>query len=454
MQSVTQPRPRARAVFAIAVSALLTGAALAAEPSEPAETPRAPADELDRGTPRGSVLGYLLAGREGDWERAARFLNLSPVPKNERARRGPELARQLKTVLDRTLWVERLPRDDGTLIWKISGASVARIADLYDEFGYGRLGRLLPPFFFERQLFEIQLWQWIGLLLCVLAAWLGSWLAVAVIVRLLRPVVERSKTEMDDHLFRTTLGPLRLFFALGIFALLLLPLGLSLPAQRFAWSLEKVLALAALTWFLLRLIDLFGQMTALHLERRGQAAAVHFVPLGRKTVKVVIVALASLAALDSFGFDVTALIAGLGIGGLAIALALQKTLENLFGGATLLADRPVKVGDFCRFGDKVGSVEEIGLRSTRVRTLDRTVVTVPNAGSGTTPRSGCATRPPRSSSATSSSRSARCCTRIRRWIPIRRGSASRASAPSRWTSRSSPMSGSPTTASTWRWPRT
>jgi MscS family membrane protein len=86
-----------------------------------------------------------------------------------------------------------------------------------------------------------------------------------------------------------------------------------------------------------------------------------------------------LAGLDSFGFDVTALLAGLGIGGLAVALALQKTLENLFGGATLIADRPVQVGDFCRFGDKVGTVEEIGLRSTRVRTLDRTVVTIPNA---------------------------------------------------------------------------
>jgi MscS family membrane protein len=83
--------------------------------------------------------------------------------------------------------------------------------------------------------------------------------------------------------------------------------------------------------------------------------------------------------LDIFGFNVTALVAGLGIGGLAFALAAQKTIENLFGGVTLLADRPIVVGDFCRFGDKIGTVEEIGLRSTRIRTLDRTVVTVPNA---------------------------------------------------------------------------
>jgi MscS family membrane protein len=86
-----------------------------------------------------------------------------------------------------------------------------------------------------------------------------------------------------------------------------------------------------------------------------------------------------VAILDSFGFSVTALIAGLGVGGIAVALAAQKTIENLFGGLTLYGDRPVRVGEFCRFGDKVGTVEEIWIRSTRVRTLDRTVGTIPNA---------------------------------------------------------------------------
>jgi len=77
--------------------------------------------------------------------------------------------------------------------------------------------------------------------------------------------------------------------------------------------------------------------------------------------------------------NVTGVLAGLGVGGLAVALAAQKTVENLFGGVTLVADQPVRVGDFCRFGDRVGTVEEVGLRSTRVRTLDRTVVTIPNS---------------------------------------------------------------------------
>jgi MscS family membrane protein len=129
----------------------------------------------------------------------------------------------------------------------------------------------------------------------------------------------------------------------------------------------------------LRLTDVLADVIDAKLVQRGNQGTTALIPLGRKTVKAIIIGIAILASLDSFGFDVTALIAGLGVGGLAVALAAQKTIENLFGGATLIADRPVSVGDFCRFGDKVGTVEEIGMRSTRIRTLERTIVTVPNA---------------------------------------------------------------------------
>jgi MscS family membrane protein len=103
------------------------------------------------------------------------------------------------------------------------------------------------------------------------------------------------------------------------------------------------------------------------------------IPLVRRTLKVFIAGIAFIAALQNFGFNVTGLLAGLGVGGLAVALAAQKTVENLFGSVSLVADEPVRVGDICRFGDTVGTVEDIGLRSTRVRTIDRTLVTVPNA---------------------------------------------------------------------------
>jgi MscS family membrane protein len=88
--------------------------------------------------------------------------------------------------------------------------------------------------------------------------------------------------------------------------------------------------------------------------------------------------MASLALLQNLGFNVSGLIAGLGIGGLAVALAAQETVRNFFGGIALITDQPVRVGDFCRFGDKMGTVEDISIWSTRVRTLERTVVSIPN----------------------------------------------------------------------------
>ena len=101
-------------------------------------------------------------------------------------------------------------------------------------------------------------------------------------------------------------------------------------------------------------------------------------PLARRTAKVVVIAMTGLVLLQNFGFNVSGVIAGLGIGGLAVALAAQETVKNFFGGIALIADQPVRVGDFCRFGDKMGTVEDISIWSTRVRTLERTIVSIPN----------------------------------------------------------------------------
>jgi MscS family membrane protein len=155
------------------------------------------------------------------------------------------------------------------------------------------------------------------------------------------------------------------------------------PAQRFFFTAEKLAAVLALTWLAVRIIDLIGGWVERRLDESGQMALTTFVPLGRRTVKFVIFGLVVMMTLDSLGYPVTTLIAGLGVTGLAVALAAQKPLENLFAAVTLAGDRPVKVGDFCRFGDRIGTIEEIGLRSTRVRTLDRTVVTVPNGAFAT-----------------------------------------------------------------------
>jgi MscS family membrane protein len=369
-------------------------------------------DPLGRDNPRSAMHGYLEASRAGEYEKAAQYMDLGRVPKS----RGATLARQLKTVLDRVLWVELdqlsddaegdrddgLPRnrdlvgtintkdgpvgvfverrrEAGEQVWKIAAATVAGIPDLHAEFGDGPLAEFLPPMFFELHFLEVQLWQWIGLLVLVVVAAAVSWILTFLLFRTARGLASRSQTEIDDVVLQLAAGPVRLLVGVLAFAGTTYPLGLAVPVRAFLGAVEKGLVILAATWLLLRLIDLLARFIEQRLFVRGQAMALSVVPLGRRTVKVLVAAIAVLAALQNFGVNVTGIVAGLGIGGLAVALAAQKTVENLFGGVTLIADQPVRVGDFCRFGDKIGTVEEVGLRSTRIRTLDRTVVTVPNA---------------------------------------------------------------------------
>src|SRR5216683_7175778 len=114
------------------------------------------------------------------------------------------------------------------------------------------------------------------------------------------------------------------------------------------------------------------------LEARRQTFAHSVLPLASRVLKLMILLLTIASVLSMWGYNTTTLLAGLGVGGLAVALAAQKTIENLFGGLSVIGDRPVLVGDVCRFGDRTGTVMHIGLRSTRIRTPDRTVISVPN----------------------------------------------------------------------------
>jgi MscS family membrane protein len=378
----------------------------------PAPVRLVPEDEFGRGSPRGAVEGYLAACREGDYEKAASFLDLRRIDGD-----GPTLARQLRVALSRTLWIDveglsqdaegrsddglpayrervgtietargkvdillqRVPREDGVRIWQVAGATVAQAPALWDEFGYGALERFLPQILFEFELLDIALWQWIALLVLALLVAIASWLLSVAMVWALRPLVRRTDTAIDDVMLERAAAPIRLAVAVPIFRAALVPLGLNLEAMDAISRLLSALFVVAVTWVLLRVVDVLSARIQQRLVESGQGTATAAVPPGRKAVKGILFALAFVAILDNFGFSVTALMAGLGVGGIAVALAAQKTIENLFGGLTLFGDRPVSVGDFCRFGDKIGTVEEIGIRSTRVRTLDRTVVTIPNA---------------------------------------------------------------------------
>jgi MscS family membrane protein len=152
----------------------------------------------------------------------------------------------------------------------------------------------------------------------------------------------------------------------------------TLPRLFLERTLGLIFSLTA-AWVGAILVDLFAGHWASRLDPRMQAVSYSVLPLGRQIVKVFLFLIAILSVLSAWGYNTSTILAGVGVGGLAVALAAQKTIENLFGGISVIGDRPVLVGDFCRFGDRVGTVTHIGLRSTRIRTLDRTIVSVPNS---------------------------------------------------------------------------
>lgn len=174
-------------------------------------------------------------------------------------------------------------------------------------------------------------------------------------------------------------APIELGFVLTLFfsALHFLPI-----KERFQTALlygEKGLYGLIALWFSFRLTDAVITIRISKLKGEARISASQILPLVRRVAKILFTLLIALFVLQNYGVDIGALLAGLGIGGLAIALAGQKTVENLFGGITLFLDQPIKVGEVCKFNDTLGIIEDIGLRSTRIRTLDRTVITLPNA---------------------------------------------------------------------------
>ena len=226
---------------------------------------------------------------------------------------------------------------------------------------------------------ELGPWQWITLAALTALAWFISVLIINTAFRILLSIARHSKTSWNTALFERVRVPARLATSVALFYGGAFTLQLPDHAYAVVSVVCKVLIVVSIAWLLARLVDLFSSYVESRLAASGNTATITLLPLGRRTAKVFIGILAALSVLQNLGFNIAGLLAGLGIGGLAVALAAQKTLENLFGGFVLVADRPVRIGDFCRAGEHLGTIEDIGIRSSRIRTLDRTLVSVPNA---------------------------------------------------------------------------
>ena len=407
-------------VFTAPVSAQAPATPGAAAPSAPAPPATAPAADEQvvyaDSTPRGAVYNFLAEARRGNYVAAATRLDLGFVPEADRQEAGPRLARQLKVVMDRAVpfdlaklsdrpdgdqqdglaasaerigsidsqggaipvTLRRSRGRDGTMVWLFAPSLIAQIPALYDEFGYGWVGNHFPERMHRMFAGGLEHWQAIVLLVVLVLSWLASVAVTFLLSRVVRPLIGRTGTRFDDYLFETIRAPIRYGFAVALFAAALSVLRLTIAADRWIHQILSAVGFIVVIFIIVAVVDAFAMTARARMEREGQRAGAGVVRFATGVVKGLLAVVATIGVLQVLGFNVTSLLAGLGIGGIAVALAAQKTLENLLGGIALMADKPVKVGEACRFGDKVGVVEEFGFRSTRVRTVDRSLVSIPN----------------------------------------------------------------------------
>jgi MscS family membrane protein len=220
--------------------------------------------------------------------------------------------------------------------------------------------------------------DWLTLLGLLLAAYLLLRALSVVAMWVLRRLMRNYAESRLYRFLHAAMPPISMLLALIVFGIWGQAAPVSIIARQ---TLMRYLVIAfwfAFTWLALRLIDALSGIVTSRMARMERRQAASVVVLVRRVAKLAILAIALFAILDTLGFDITTGIAALGIGGLVLALGAQKTVENFVGTVSVIADRPIQVGDFCKVGDVSGTVEDIGMRSTRIRTNERTVVSIPN----------------------------------------------------------------------------
>ena len=265
--------------------------------------------------------------------------------------------------------------------WVFSEATINQIPDLYaDTFSTiveAALDQL--PDWAQKEWFGFAIWQYIAIFL---------WLLIGIVLRkifefildnYIRRITSKTTFEWDDDLLDQVEKPASFIFLMILFYATYTNLQLSVT---FNFYLSKVLEVAisiGLVWLFYNLVEVFSKYLSLLTSKTENKLDDQLVPLIRKTLRFFIVFMGVILILQNNGYNVASLIAGLGIGGLAVALAARDTLANFFGSITIFVDRPFRIGDWIKVGSVEGTVEEVGFRSTRIRTFYNSLVSVPNS---------------------------------------------------------------------------
>lgn len=384
----------------------------AQEASAPAEDAVViPTDEFDRGTPLRSAEGFLVAVDEADYETAAEYLDLRNLRGEARELTGAQLARRLFVIINRADWadvgeliddpagrsndglpdyrdsigfildgekdvrllMQKVPRGDGVSIWKVSNATISLIPRLYATYGYAEwiedLRRGLPNVTF----LGFELFKWV--IVCGIGIF--AYAVVFLIALAIRRVLGDPHAPSHRRVFRFLALPFGIWVVLISMNTVATSLGRGVTAETM--QQYSPVPILVTVWMMFVGMNLMRDIYSNRLEQRERPGGAVLLRPASNAIKLLIAVGAVLIYLDKLGINITTVLAGLGVGGIAVALALQKPMEDVFGAITLYTQQPVRVGDFCRIGDETGTIEEIGLRTTRIRTLANTLIAIPNA---------------------------------------------------------------------------
>src|SRR5580765_72155 len=399
-------------IFSCTISAWSQGSITQILQPNGKDKPPAAPDPLGRETPNGTLFGFLQAVQAENYTTAAQYLQMSPA---RRSVLGAQVATELKTVLDiafvgslRTISTNPegtpqpgIPPDHervGTLsvddsevdvilirvtdpnagrIWLFSSDTLSRIPELYEQVEAHQVETHVPRVLVQWHFLGMSAWLWLALLVAIPVAAVLAWILIELVVFPLmwwRGI--RKQPQLAD--WRKVSGPVWLVLGVMIHRILVSFLGMPLLHRHYYYMTARVVFITGIGWLALRALSRGMQRLRDRAIARGHTGTGSLVLLGQRVAKALVVIAAALAVLGVLGFNLTTALAGLGIGGLAIGFGAQKTIENLFGGISLLGDEVIRVRDTCNFNGRVGTIEDISLRSTRIRTVERTELSIPN----------------------------------------------------------------------------
>ena len=233
--------------------------------------------------------------------------------------------------------------------------------------------------FFEKTFYGNTVWEWMISLLIIAGAFIGAKILYWLFSNIVKKITGKTKSQLDDLIVDKIEEPIVLAFVLGGFWLGLSYLNLS---EGFANFMEKAFYVAItfdVSWMVVRLVDaLIVQYLTPLVKKTDADLDDQLLPIIRKTLKAVIWIVAIVIGLNNAGYDVGTLLAGLGLGGLAFAMAAKDSVANLFGGISVFMDKPFKIKDRIQIEGYDGTITDIGLRSTKLKTLAGRIVTIPN----------------------------------------------------------------------------